>query len=413
MLLDMKMPNMDGAEVLVRVKKLAPELPVVIITAYGEIHDAVEAVKAGAYDYLTKPFRHDDLMQIIHRALSEGELRRKLRDICEQITDDIALRKFMGPSEVVGKLISMVNQVARSDFTVVIQGETGSGKELVARAIHNASLRSSGPFIPVDCGAIPETLLESELFGHAKGAFTGAQQKKTGKLVAAEDGTVFLDEVSNLSMASQAKLLRAIQEKKVVPLGSNEPVSINTRLLAASNQDLYTLSKSGAFRSDLFYRLNEFTIKVPPLRDRKEDILYLAKRFLDITNAELNKTVKGFSESALEMLQAFPWPGNVRELRSTIRRAVLLADDIITVDHLDIRKRTLAPTSEIAPKIEDTHIENISLKEMVRQNQVALERKILTQTLRYTEGNKSKAAKILKIDYKTIYTKIKQLGIKT
>jgi DNA-binding NtrC family response regulator len=413
MLLDMKMPEMDGAEVLARVKESTPELPVVIITAYGEIHGAVEAIKAGAYDYLAKPFKHDNLIQVIYRALSEGKLKRKLRNISSQITNGVSPKKLMGPSEVIGKLLSMVNQVARSDFTVVIQGETGSGKELVARAIHYASPRSNGPFIPLDCGAIPETLLESELFGHAKGAFTGAGRKKTGKLAAANDGTAFLDEVSNLPLASQAKLLRAIQEKKVFPLGANEPVPINIRLLTASNQDLYTLSKSGSFRSDLFYRLNEFTIKVPPLRERKEDILYLAKRFLDITNAELNKAVKGFSESALEMLQAFAWPGNVRELRSTIRRAVLLADDVITVNHLDICKRTQAPISKITPEIEDMPFENVSLKEVVRQNTVALERKILTQTLQYTGGNKSKAARILKIDYKTIYIKIKQLGIET
>ena len=317
----------------------------------------------------------------------------------------------MGPSDTVGELISMVNLVAKSNFTVVIQGETGSGKEVIARAIHNASSCSRSPFVPVDCGAIPETLLESELFGYEKGAFTGAERKKAGKIESANGGTLFLDEISNLPLPSQAKLLRVIQEKKVNPVGSNRPVPVDVRLLVASNQDLYSLTQSGAFRCDLFFRLSEFTIKVPPLRERKEDILYLAKRFLNITNAELNKNAKGFSESAVEALLSFSWPGNVREFRSTIRRAALLADDVITENHLDIMKRQAGIFAVAPSKTADTEWKNLSLKEIVRQNTIAIERKVLSQTLKNTAGNKAEAARMLKIDYKTIHTKIKQFGI--
>lgn len=413
MLLDMRMPGMDGSEVLSRVKDLDPELPVVIITAHGEIKGAVEAIKAGAHDYLTKPFDHNDVNRVVHRALRERELRRKLKHLSSHISKNSPLTELMGPSDGVRQLISMVNRVAHSDFTVVIQGETGSGKELIARAIHKASPRSKGPFIPVDCGAIPETLLESELFGHEKGAFTGAERKKPGKITAAHDGTMFLDEVSNLPLASQAKLLRVIQEKKIFPVGATRPIKIDSRLITASNQDLFSLAQSGAFRSDLFFRLNEFTIKVPPLRERKEDILYLAKRFLDITNSELNKEVKGFSESALEALMAYPWPGNVREFKSTVRRAVLLADDVIRKKHLDIRKKSSKPEWNISSEMSGFRPENVSLREIVRKSTAGLEREVLTRTLAYTGGNKAKAARMLKIDYKTIHTKIKQLGIKT
>ncbi|MBL7176128.1 MAG: sigma-54-dependent Fis family transcriptional regulator [Desulfobacteraceae bacterium] len=413
MLLDIRMPSMDGTEVLGLVKEIDPDLPIVIITAHGEIRGAVEAIKGGAHDYLAKPFDNNEVIRVVHRALSEGELKRKLKNLTRHFVKDGHLRELMGPSDAVGELISMVNRVAQSNFTVVIQGETGSGKELVSQAIHSASSRSKGPFIPVDCGAIPETLLESELFGHERGAFTGAAHRKTGKIQSTNGGTLFLDEVSNLPLASQAKLLRVIQEKRVFPVGSSKHVNIDVRFLTASNKDLYGLTESGHFRSDLFFRLNEFIIKVPPLRERQEDILYLAKRFLDITNVELNKDVKGFSESALETLLAFSWPGNVREFRSTIRRAVLLANDVITENHLDIEKRREEPFFVASPKINGMPPEELSLKEIVRQNTVAVERKVLAQVLKYTGGNKAKAARLLKIDYKTMHTKVNQLGINT
>ena len=413
MLLDMRMPNMDGSAVLAHAKELDPDLPVVIITAFGEIHGAVEAIRAGAYDYLTKPFEHGDVIRVVHRALSERELKRRLKSLTSQIRKDSPLREAMGPSESVGNLIAMVERVARSNFTVVIQGETGAGKEVVARAIHKVSLRSQGPFVPLDCGAIPEALLESELFGYEKGAFTGAGQRKVGKLVSAQGGTLLLDEVTNLPLSSQAKLLRVIQEKEVLPVGSNRPAKIDVRLLTASNRDLNSLAEAGAFRSDLFFRLKEFTIRVPPLRERRDDIPYLAKRFLDIANAELNKNVKGFSEGALETLLDYPWPGNVREFRSTVRLAVLLADEIITKGHLDIRKLSYPVSWDVGPQMKNGLSKEASLKTIVRESMAAVEREVLTRTLQSTGGNKAEAARILKIDYKTIHTKVKKLGIQT
>jgi two-component system nitrogen regulation response regulator GlnG len=307
-------------------------------------------------------------------------------------------------------LVSEVNRVAESDFTVIIIGETGSGKEVVARAIHEASSRSKEPFIPVDCGAIPETLLESELFGHERGAFTGAEVQKAGKFEVAQGGTLFLDEISNMPLGSQAKLLRVLQEKKVYRVGGTKAIQVNVRLLVASNQDLHELALSSSFRRDLFYRLNEFTINIPPLRERKDDIPYLAKRFLDNANLELNKQVKGFSETALNTLFAYNWPGNVRELRSIIRRAALLADDLITEKHLEL-KRVDVPGMAFTPKVQGAPWKNLSLKEILQQSITAVEREVFTQVLKQTGGNKAKAARLLQVDYKTIHEKVKKLGI--
>jgi two-component system nitrogen regulation response regulator GlnG len=410
LLVDVKMPVMDGMEVLKKAKNLDPDLPVVLITAHAELHGAVEAIKAGAHDYLAKPFNNHEVVRVVHRALAERELKRKLRDLSSRLQEKISLREMMGPSDVVARLISEVNRVAESDFTVVIIGETGSGKELIARAIHQASPRFKSPFIPVDCGAIPEALLESELFGHEKGAFTGADVQRPGKFEMAQGGTLFLDEIANLPLGSQAKLLRVLQEKKVYHVGGTKPLEVDVRPLAASNQDLSALAISGSFRRDLFYRLNEFTITIPPLRERKEDILYLAKRFLDTANIELNKQVRGFSETALNALFAHNWPGNVRQLRSIIRRATLLADEVITEKHLDLQR---APVSGLAftPKLPGMPWKDLSLKEIVDQSVAAVEREMLVQVLKKTGGNKARAARLLQIDYKTIQAKLKKLGI--
>ncbi len=410
LLTDIKMPGMDGMELMRRAKDVDPDLPIVMITGYAEIHGAVKAIKAGAHDYLSKPFDNQEVVRVIHRALSERDLKRKLKELSNRLQENLPLKETMGPSDAVTRIISEVHRVATSDFTVVIVGETGSGKELIARAIHDASPRSKAPFVPVDCGAIPETLLESELFGHERGAFTGADFQKPGKFETAQGGTLFLDEISNMPLASQAKLLRVLQEKKVYRVGGTRPISVNVRLLVASNQDLLELTGSGSFRRDLFYRLNEFSIVVPPLRERKEDIPYLAKRFLDLANIELKKSVKGFSELALNAMFSYPWPGNVRQLRSTIRRAALLSDGIITEKHLDL-KRVPVPGLAFTPKVDGTPWKGLSLREIVDQSTTAVEREVLTQVMRTTGGNKAKAARLLKIDYKTIHGKIKQYGI--
>ncbi len=410
MLLDVRLPDVSGMEVLKEVKELEESLPVIMMTGHGEIRDSVEATKAGAHDYLTKPFNIHEVIRVIYRALAEGDLKRKVKQLRNELQARRSLKEMMGPSDPVARLDLEVNRVAKSDFSVIILGETGSGKELVARAVHQASLRSKGPFIPVDCGAIPEALLESDLFGYEKGAFTGADVQKMGKFEIANGGTLFLDEVSNMPLRSQAKLLRVLQEKVVYRVGGTKSINVDVRLLVASNQDLQGLSESGFFRLDLFYRLNEFSIAVPPLRERKEDIPYLAKRFLDSANTELNKSVKDLSEAGLEALFRYNWPGNVRQLRAAIRRAVLLADEVITEKHLDLN-RVPVPGLAFTPKVDGMPWANYSFREILQQSLISVEREVITQTLRYTGGNKARAARMLHIDYKTIHTKVKQLGI--
>jgi two-component system nitrogen regulation response regulator GlnG len=408
LLVDVKMPGIDGMTVLKRVKETDPHLPVVLITAFAEIPASVAAMRAGAFDYLAKPFDHSEVIRVVRAALAEGERRRRFQ--AEEISGDNCLRVLMGPSDAVTRIIREVNRVAQSDFSVIIQGETGSGKELVARAIYQLSSRAGAPFIPLDCGAIPETLIESELFGYQKGAFTGAVAPKAGKFEAAHGGTLFLDEIANLPLGSQARLLRVLQEKAVLRLGATRPIKIDVRLLTASNQELQGLVESGQMREDLYFRLNEFTISIPPLRERKDDIPYLAKRFMDLTNKELQKNVQRFSEYCLEALLSYNWPGNVRQLRSVIRRAVLLAEDIITEKHLDI-KRAPVPGLAFTPRVQGTPWNELSLRQIVHRSVLTVEREILAQALKYTGGNKAKAARLLQIDYKTIHTKLKQFGI--
>ena len=408
LLVDVKMPGLDGMEVLKRVKETDPQLPVVLITAYAEISGSVAAMKAGAFDYLAKPFDHTEVMRVVRAALSERQRRRQAR--VEEIPADNCLRVMMGPSDAVTRIIREVNRVSQSDFSVIIQGETGAGKELVARAIHQLSRRAAAPFIPLDCGAIPETLIESELFGYQKGAFTGATASKMGKFEAAQGGTLFLDEIANLPVSSQTRLLRVLQEKAVLRLGALKPIEIDVRLLTASNQNLSGLVESGQMRQDIYFRLNEFTITIPPLRERREDIPYLAKRFLDITNRELQKNVQGFSKYCLEALLSYNWPGNVRQLRAVIRRAVLLADDFVTEKHLEI-KRAPVPGLAFTPRVDGTPWREMSLKEIVHRSVVTVEREVLARALKFTGGNKAKAARLLQIDYKTMHYKLKQFCI--
>jgi DNA-binding NtrC family response regulator len=410
MLLDIKMPDIDGMEVLREAKDIDPGLPIIVVTGYHDSHGAVRAIKAGAYDYIGKPFDVQRLTGAVDQALSERKLKGQIQALSSQVEDTNSLKKLMGPSDVVERLIDDVNRVAGSDFYVILIGETGSGKEVVARAIHQASFRSKSPFTPVDCGSIPETLLESELFGHEKGSFTGADAQKLGKFEITQGGTLLLDEISNMPLSSQAKLLRAIQEKKIYRVGGTKPIDINVRLLAASNQDLSSLTEAGSFRRDLYYRLAEFVITIPPLRERKEDIPYLAKRFLDTANRELNKKVKGFSETALDLLFNYPWPGNVRQLRSTIRRATLLADEIITERHLDL-KTAPAPGLAFTPKGDGTPWKGLSLREIIQQSITSVEREVISQVLKTTGGNKARAARLLQVDYKTIHEKVKKLGL--
>ncbi len=414
LVVDMKLPDMDGMQVMKGAKALDEDLPVILITGYPEIRGAVAAMRAGAHDYLAKPLKHHEVLRVVFRALNERALKRKLRRLSCQIEDEHSLRESMGPSNLVRRLNADVGRVAGTNFSVLILGETGSGKELVARAIHQSSPRCRASFMAVDCGAIPETLLESELFGHEKGAYTGADRQKNGKIEMAHGGTLFLDEISNMPLGSQAKLLRVLQEKTICRVGGTQAINTDVRVLAASNRDLQRLGESGAFRADVYFRLNEFTIWVPPLRERQEDILYLAKRFVDLTNLELQKNVKGFTQTAVDALLACDWPGNVRQLRSVIRRAVLLADDMITEQHMRIdcvSPKLTPPDAGGNHEIQDTPEEGLPLREIMQRRVVAIEREILAHVLRETGGNKAKAARLLHIDYKTIHSKVRQYGI--
>jgi two-component system nitrogen regulation response regulator GlnG len=415
LIVDLKLPDMDGMHIMQAAQAVDEDLPVILITGFPEIRGAVAAMRAGAHDYLAKPLKHHDVVRVVFRALNERELKRKLRRLSSQIQEEAPLRESMGPSDAVSRLNSDVSRVAKTNFSVLILGETGSGKELVAHAIHQLSTRRESPFMAVDCGAIPEPLLESELFGHEKGAYTGADQQKIGKFEMACCGTLFLDEISNMPLGSQAKFLRVLQEKTFYRIGGTQRVSADVRVLAASNQDLHRLEESKSFRRDVYFRLNEFIISIPPLRARQEDILYLAKRFLDRTNIELQKTVKGFTPSAVDVLLAFQWPGNVRQLRSTIRRAVLLADDMITEKQLGMEPHPTNdlphPTPECVPEANDMPSEGLPFKDFKNRKIIAMEREILAQVLRETAGNIARAARFLHIDYKTIHTKIRKYGI--
>ena len=411
-LLDVRMPGLSGMDVLKKIRETDDDLPVVLVTAFADIHQAVEAVKEGAYDYLAKPFENTEVVRVTRRALSEGQLKKKLKALTGRTHGISGLIENMGPSDKVARLAANVHRVAKSDFSVVIIGETGSGKELVAKAIHEDSNRREAPFIAVDCGAIPESLLESELFGHERGSFTGAERQKLGKFELANGGTLFMDEIANLPLGSQAKFLRVIQDQLLYRVGGTKPVEVDIRLVLATNSDLQELVASGVFRSDLYWRLNEFTILLPPLRERTEDIRYLAARFLDAVNIELNKTLSGFTEAAVEALISYRWPGNVRQMRSAIRRAALIAKEVITEKDLGI---TLAQTHEIRAmtRVKCMSWENASLREIVQQGVGTVERAVLTEVLKFTGGNKARAARLLKVDYKTLHTKVKKYGIQT
>jgi two-component system nitrogen regulation response regulator GlnG len=318
----------------------------------------------------------------------------------------------MGSSQKIQEMFQQIQHVASSNFTVIIEGETGTGKEIVARAIHQQSSRSGGPFIAIDCGAIPDTLIESELFGHEKGAFTGADRRREGYVQIAAEGTLFLDEIANLPLTTQGKLLRVLQERHIQPLGAKRSVPVDLRIIVASNVRLEREIKAGRFREDLFHRLNEFTIRIPPLRERKEDVIHLANRFLAEANIDLAKSIRGFTEEGIAFLMDCPWSGNVRELRNVVRRATLLSQDFIGSEQLS---ETGLP-GEAAPARSHWESEiqsGLSLKEISLKTAAHVEKEVIQGVLSLTRGNKSQAARLLKIDYKTLHYKLKEYGIQT
>jgi two-component system nitrogen regulation response regulator GlnG len=408
---------MDGIEVLKRVRKIDPLLPVILVTAYGNIGNAVQAVKLGAYDYLTKPIEYDKITVTLRNALNELQLKHEIRMLRSNLNENLPLYELMGSSDEINKVYDQINSVSPTNFTVILYGETGSGKELVAKAIHNQSLRKDGEFVAVDCGAIPETLIESELFGYEKGAFTGADKRKEGYFETASKGTLFLDEIGNLPIHMQSKLLRALEERRVRRLGGKRNILIDIRIIVAINEKLENLVETGKFRKDLYHRLNEFTIELPPLRKRKKDIIYLSNRFLGEVKLELNKNLTGFSTSAIEHLLDYSWPGNVRELKNMIRRAVLTSSNtIIDAQDLSIDESSLKTDSDdfqtAQPlKVEIDNYGELSLKNIAKKSLSKIEKNIIMDVLKKTGGNKSKAARILKIDNSTMYYKIKEYSI--
>ena len=407
--LDISMPNMDGLEVLRQLKTLAPQLPVIMLTSTDDIRVAVEAMQLGAYDYVTKPFELDELTLHVRRAVERQALLDEISSLRSELAHGGTLATLMGTSQAMRAVIESVGQVARSVFSVLIMGETGTGKELVARAIHHESPRRDKPFIALDCGALPETLIESELFGYEKGAFTGADRRKEGHFQLADGGTLFLDEVANLPTPTQAKLLRVLQERHVWRLGAKAPVPVDVRIIAACNVSLEEEMKAGHFRQDLYFRLNEFAIRLPALRARVDDILPLATRFMEEAGLELKRRVRGFSKEAVDLLLRHSWPGNVREMKNAVRRAVLLAaTDVIGPKHLDDLRRGAAGMATPEPTAATTLV---ALKEARDRGAAEAEQQAIRAALVAARGNKSEAARLLQTDFKTLHVKMRQYGI--
>src|SRR5213593_1913873 len=337
---DIKMPGMDGFALLSEIRARRPDTPTLMITGHGEHALAIGALRGGAYDFIQKPIDRDYFVTSLRRAIEMGELGRRAKE------QSLPLRWLMGPSRQMQKVVQQIRQVADSPLTILVEGETGTGKELAARAIHQLSARRKKPFVAVDCGAIPETLIESELFGYEKGAFTGADQRREGRFRLAEGGSLFLDEIVNLPLPTQVKLLRVLQERQVQPLGSKQPLQVNVRIIAASNVPSEREVRAGRFRQDLYYRLNEFLITMPPLRER-DDILDLANGFLAEASMEFGRPAPEISEAAAAILLRYHWPGNVRELRNVIRRAVVLASDVIEEEHFSFLAADAPPVTAL------------------------------------------------------------------
>ncbi len=411
LLMDIIMPGLSGLEVLRRIKSIDDGIPVILMTAMAGVAGAVEAMRSGAFDYIAKPFRNEELIKVVDRAVADRQDRRSVADgRKEQVDSRDPILYEMGTSEVIVELSARTRRVAKSNFDVLITGETGSGKELIARSIHSMSSRADKPFIPLDCGAIPDSLLESELFGHEEGAFTDARSQKKGKFELANGGTIFLDEVPNMSWSSQAKLLRALQDRIIFRVGGAKPISIDVRVIAASNTDFNAMIESKAFRADLFYRLREFSIHVPALRERRGDIPFLVDKFINQTNLELEKGVAGCTAAAIDLLMMYEWPGNVRQLRSTIRSAVLQAADVIDVEHLEFMD--MHGGSGAAAHLEGLDLgSGAPLKDHVKKHISQIERQIIHETLKATRWNKAKAARILQIAYNTLLSKIAEYDL--
>ena len=416
LLLDMNLPDMAGMEVLSRIQRYLPKCRILIITAFGTIRSAVEATKLGAYAYLEKPVDNDELLLMISRALEVKKLEAEVEDLKTELTSRYSFANIVGTSAKMNSVFQMMHRVARVDGTILITGESGTGKELVARAIHFNGPRKDGPFVVVNCGAIPRDLIESEFFGHSKGAFTDAKSEKTGKFELAHKGTIFLDEVAELSLAAQVKLLRALGEREIVKVGGTKTIPVDVRVIAATNKKLEEEVKRGNFREDLFFRLAVLSLHLPPLRERPEDIPLLCEHFLKKSSGELKKEIEGISEKALEHLRRYAWPGNVRELENVLYESMVLSDDL-RLDEKNLPPRIRARYSEGEPDSglgcePETSAAEGALKRAAQQAAEQAEKSLIEKVLMEANGNKTLAAKVLGVSRKTLFNKMKTLRIR-
>lgn len=417
-ILDIRMPGLDGLQALQRLQHNSPELPVIVITAHGTMQTAIEAMKVGAYDYITKPFDLEQIGLTVDKALRARRLAQENKQLHATLQDTYELGNIVGNSEPMQQVFKTIGRIAGKDVTVLIQGESGTGKELVAKAIHFNSARAERPFVGVNCTAIPETLLESELFGHLKGAFTGAAHARSGKFQQAEGGTIFLDEIGDLSPELQVKLLRVLQEREVEPLGGDTPIPVDVRVITATNRRLDRAVTDGLFREDLFYRLNVVPIELPPLRERIEDVPALVEFFVSRFAREFNVPRRTMAAESLAMLRKYPWPGNVRELENLIRRVLVLEiESTITPEHLELALPQPAPTQPAPDNWADGLVaesDRLRLNGETRVYRALLrmfERPLIEHALAQNRGNKVKTAEMLGINRNTLFKKIRELGL--
>jgi two-component system response regulator HydG len=401
-MMDIRMVKVSGLEALTEIKALNPAIPIIIMTAYSSIETAVEALKSGAYDYLTKPLDFDELRLVMGRAMEHTHLREENRLLRETLGSHFDTQHIIGRSAPMIRLMETVAQVAPSEATVLITGESGTGKEMIAGAIHFNSPRKDGPFVKINCAAITETLLESELFGHEKGAFTGAHRQKEGRFRQAHGGSLFLDEISEMSLAMQVKLLRVLQEREITRVGGEEVIKVNVRIIAATNKDLAREIEEGRFREDLYYRLNVVALEMPPLRERREDIPLLAQHFLEALSKENRKNIKGFTPQAMDRLMKYDWPGNVRELMNAVERGVILSRS----EYLDEEVLSLISSDESSSQ-------DISSGDGANANMPLdeVEKTTILKTLESAGGNKSEAARRLGITRRTLHKRLKLYGV--
>ncbi len=402
-LMDNRMSNVDGIEALKQIKNLSPGIPIIIVTAYASVETAVEALQAGAHDYLTKPLDMEELKIKIRQTLEFWRLKEENQIQRRRLEDLFDASRIIGRSRAMNRVLEIVGMVAPREASVLILGESGTGKELIANALHHGSPRKDNRFIKVNCAALPETLLESELFGHEKGAFTGAIERRPGRFELADRGTIFLDEIGEMSLATQAKLLRVLQEREFEPLGSTRTVSVDIRIIAASNKILRDEVEKNTFREDLFYRLNVVPINLPPLRERKEDIPLLAEHFLQIYNEKNTRNVRGFHPRAMDALMRYDWPGNIRELENVVERAVIFAqEDWVIFSELPEQIREASGDLYSTRVREGLHA-GMTIKEM--------ERELIIKTLDENDANRTQAAKMLGITRRTLQHKLKEYSI--